>query len=113
MKHAKSASSLERWQRSSHPVSVKAVLRESVEHGLVQDLEDHQGAEPTSRQDAEERALSEAEVAARLGVSPFTVRAWRHRGLGPRFMKMGRAVRYRREDVDAYKETSLRDPAAR
>jgi excisionase family DNA binding protein len=69
--------------------------------------------EPTIPHDMPGRALSETEVAERLGVSPFTVRAWRHRGLGPRFMKMGRAVRYRPEDVDAYKETSLRDPVLR
>lgn len=59
------------------------------------------------------RALSESEVAERLGVSPFTVRAWRHRGHGPRFMKMGRAVRYRPEDVEAFKETALVDPTVR
>lgn len=61
---------------------------------------------------ANERALSETEVAERLGVSPFTVRAWRRRGHGPRFMKMGRAVRYRPEDIDAYKEMALVDPSA-
>ena len=60
-----------------------------------------------------ERALSETEVAERLGVSPFTVRAWRHRGHGPRFLKMGRAVRYRPEDIDAYKEMALVDPSTR
>ena len=51
-------------------------------------------------------------IAERLGVSPFTVRAWRHKGQGPRFMKMGRAVRYRAEDVEAFKQTALVDPAA-
>lgn len=61
----------------------------------------------------DERALSETEVAQRLGVSSFTVRAWRQRGHGPRFMKMGRAVRYRPEDVDAFKEMALVDPTVR
>lgn len=60
----------------------------------------------------DERVLSDTEVADRLGVSRFTVRAWRHKGQGPRFMKMGRAVRYRPEDVEAFKETALVDPAA-
>ena len=60
----------------------------------------------------DQRVLSDAEVAERLGVSPFTVRAWRHKGQGPRFMKMGRAVRYRAEDVEAFKQTALIDPAA-
>lgn len=62
---------------------------------------------------SDERALSESEAAERLGVSPFTVRAWRRRGHGPRFMKMGRAVRYRPEDIDAYKQMALVDPSAR
>lgn len=60
----------------------------------------------------DERVLSDTEVADRLGVSRFTVRAWRHKGQGPRFMKMGRAVRYRPEDVEAFKETALVDPTA-
>lgn len=60
----------------------------------------------------DERVLSDTEVAERLGVSPFTVRAWRRRGHGPRFMKMGRAVRYRSQDVEAFKEMALVDPAA-
>ena len=60
----------------------------------------------------DQRVLSDAEVAERLGVSPFTVRAWRHKGQGPRFMKMGRAVRYRAEDGEAFKQTALVDPAA-
>ena len=42
---------------------------------------------------ADRRTLTDVEVAARLGVSRFTVRSWRLKGLGPRFLKMGRAVR--------------------
>lgn len=61
----------------------------------------------------DERVLSDTEVAERLGVSPFTVRAWRRKGQGPRFVKFGRAVRYRSEDVEAFKETALVDPAVR
>jgi len=53
------------------------------------------------------RALTEGQVAARLGVSRFTVRAWRRKRLGPRFMKMGRAVRYRIEDVQDYERRVL------
>lgn len=61
----------------------------------------------------DERVLSDTEVAERLGVSAFTVRAWRRKGHGPRFMKMGRAVRYRSVDVEAFKEMALVDPATR
>jgi excisionase family DNA binding protein len=48
------------------------------------------------------RALTEKEVATRLAVSPFTVRAWRRQGRGPAFMKLGRAVRYRPEAVETW-----------
>lgn len=53
------------------------------------------------------RTLTDVEVATRLGVSRFTVRSWRLKGLGPRFLKMGRAVRYRPEDVDDYERQAL------
>ncbi len=53
------------------------------------------------------RTLTDIEVATRLGVSRFTVRSWRLKGLGPRFLKMGRAVRYRPEDLDDYERQAL------
>lgn len=38
-----------------------------------------------------------ADAAAKLtGVPPCTLATWRSRGGGPRFMKLGRVVRYRR-----------------
>jgi excisionase family DNA binding protein len=51
--------------------------------------------------------LKDVEVAERLGVSRFTVRSWRLKGVGPRFLKMGRAVRYRSQDVDEYERQAL------
>ena len=51
--------------------------------------------------------LTDIEVAERLGVSRFTVRSWRLKGVGPRFLKMGRAVRYRSQDVDEYERQAL------
>jgi excisionase family DNA binding protein len=51
--------------------------------------------------------LTDIEVASRLGVSRFTVRSWRLKGVGPRFLKMGRAVRYRPQDVDEYERQAL------
>ena len=51
--------------------------------------------------------LTDVEVAGRLGVSRFTVRSWRLKGIGPRFLKMGRAVRYRPQDVDEYERQAL------
>jgi predicted DNA-binding transcriptional regulator AlpA len=47
--------------------------------------------------------LTDSEVAALLGASLQTVRNWRWRGEGPRFVKLGgRMVRYRPADVQAF-----------
>jgi excisionase family DNA binding protein len=62
---------------------------------------------------ADKRTLTDVEVAARLGVSRFTVRSWRLKGVGPRFLKMGRAVRYRPQDVDEYERQALVETEAR
>jgi len=56
---------------------------------------------------AETRILTDVQVAERLGVSRFTVRSWRLKGVGPRFLKMGRAVRYRSQDLDEYERQAL------
>jgi excisionase family DNA binding protein len=63
--------------------------------------------EGSSTDTSEKRTLTDIEVASRLGVSRFTVRSWRLKGLGPRFLKMGRAVRYRPQDVDEYERQAL------
>jgi hypothetical protein len=39
---------------------------------------------------------TELEAARLLGLSPRTLQSWRTRGTGPRFCKIGRAVRYTR-----------------
>jgi hypothetical protein len=44
--------------------------------------------------------LTESQVAERLRLSIATLRAWRHRGTGPRFLRFGRAVRYLPADLD-------------
>lgn len=46
--------------------------------------------------------LTTEQAARLLGLSPFTLNKWRLNGHGLRFIKLGRAVRYRRTDVDAY-----------
>ena len=40
------------------------------------------------------RLLTELEAAALLSVEPTTLRRWRWSGDGPRFLKIGAAVRY-------------------
>jgi hypothetical protein len=42
------------------------------------------------------------EVAAFLQVKPGTLSQWRHRQEGPKFIKVGKLVRYRWRDVEKY-----------
>ena len=48
--------------------------------------------------------MTPAQVAEMLGVQEQTLTAWRARGRYPglRYVKVGRAVRYRRTDVEAW-----------
>jgi excisionase family DNA binding protein len=55
------------------------------------------------------RAITEVEAAKSLGLSVATLRAWRHRHTGPRFVRFGRAVRYLTADVDAFISASRVD----
>ena len=43
--------------------------------------------------------LTPAQTAQRLGVQMRTLEAWRLRGGGPKYIKVGRLVRYRERDV--------------
>lgn len=42
------------------------------------------------------------QAATYLGVKPGTLEAWRVRGGGPEYIKLGKAVRYRQEALDAF-----------
>ena len=55
------------------------------------------------------RALTEREVADMLGLSVATLRAWRHRGKGPRFLRLGRSVRYLPSDLADFVRASAVD----
>lgn len=46
--------------------------------------------------------LYPAQVADALKITPKTLEQWRWRGEGPRFFKLGRMVRYRRSDLEAW-----------
>ena len=58
------------------------------------------------------RALTEREVAELLGLSVATLRAWRHRGKGPRFLRLGRSVRYLASDLADFVRASAVDTKA-
>jgi excisionase family DNA binding protein len=55
-----------------------------------------------SRQQEQPKWLSPEGLAAELGVPVKTVYVWNSKGTGPRAAHMGRHVRYRRADVDAW-----------
>lgn len=54
--------------------------------------------------------LTEAEAAEVLTVSVGTLRAWRGNLKGPRYRKIGHAVRYTPEDLAAFIHSSSVDP---
>ncbi|YCU34414.1 helix-turn-helix transcriptional regulator [Mycobacteroides abscessus] len=45
------------------------------------------------------------ELASMIGVSASTVRWWKQTGKGPRSAKIGKHVKYRRKDVEAWVES--------
>jgi predicted DNA-binding transcriptional regulator AlpA len=50
-------------------------------------------------------ALNENQASEFLGVSPRTLQAWRVRGGGPRYTKIGRSVRYQRRELVAFQKS--------
>ena len=46
--------------------------------------------------------MNDQQVAEYLNMSAASLRKWRRLGGGPKFLKIGRAVRYRREDVETW-----------
>lgn len=59
-----------------------------------------------------EDLIDEATLAMRLGISRSTLQSWRYAGRGPRFIKLGRMIRYRNADVDAYLRANTRGRVA-
>lgn len=59
---------------------------------------------PTS---APRMALTTPEAAHYLGLAVSTLNKWRCHGGGPEFLKLGRAVRYRQDDLDRFLETRM------
>jgi excisionase family DNA binding protein len=55
-----------------------------------------------------EELLRTEEAAQSLDLKPTTLEAWRCRGGGPPFLKLGKAVRYRRADLENFMESRLR-----
>jgi excisionase family DNA binding protein len=51
------------------------------------------------------------EVAEYLGVPVQTLYVWRNKGVGPRAVRVGKHLRYRWSDVDAWLERQADQPA--
>jgi len=58
------------------------------------------------------RYLSSKEVADQLGLHNDTLKAWRARDEGPPYFRMGRAIRYRPEEVEKWLEEKRVDGGA-
>jgi hypothetical protein len=54
------------------------------------------------RVDESADAMTETEVARKASVSIGALRKWRREGRGPRFLKLGRLIRYLVGDVDIW-----------
>jgi predicted DNA-binding transcriptional regulator AlpA len=54
------------------------------------------------------KLYSVEETAAKTGVSVSTLNKWRVAGSGPKFIKLGRRVLYRDEDIQAFITAGIR-----
>lgn len=50
----------------------------------------------------DERLVSPGELAAYLAVPVQTVYGWRSKGVGPRGLRVGKHVRYRKSDIERW-----------
>ena len=58
---------------------------------------------PTAKKDI----FSTVEAAAYLGLAVSTLNKWRCYGEGPKYLKLGRAVRYRKQELDQFLSLNL------
>ena len=61
--------------------------------------ENHSARQPIADQP---ECLTNDQTAAWLNIAPGVLHNWRRQGRGPAFIKVGRFIRYRRADVDAW-----------
>lgn len=52
-------------------------------------------------------AMTDVQAAKFLGQSVFTLRKHRSLGIGPKYCKLGRSVRYRLDDLKEYVDSSV------
>lgn len=71
-------------------------------------LENSPNASEATPQSSQKALLTTSEAAAYLGLAISTLNKWRCFGEGPQFIKLGRAVRYRLDDLDRFVEIGIR-----
>lgn len=59
---------------------------------------------------SEKEFLSPEELAEELHVPVRSIYAWRHKGTGPKGLRLGRHVRFRRADVEVWLEAQADRP---
>jgi hypothetical protein len=62
-------------------------------------------ADPTAVPPGSIRHLTQLDLARRWRLSPRTLERWRWLGQGPAYLKLGNAIAYRLEDVEAFEVT--------
>ena len=60
----------------------------------------------TFAEDSQIAFLTEKQSARLLSISHRTMQAWRRAGVGPDYVRAGRAIRYRRRDLIAWIEAN-------
>ena len=65
------------------------------------------------REAANNEILHTGPAAAYVGMTKSTLETWRSRGGGPVFLKLGKAVRYRKSDLDRFLEERARTSTSR
>lgn len=55
------------------------------------------------------RAINESELARQANISTAVLRKWRREGKGPRFVKLGRLIRYLVKDVEVWLDEQVVD----
>ncbi len=89
------------WQFRSDDDIFTPLQHTTMENADMQLTKEKHGS-PRSTLPAEVVVLTTRQAANYVGLSVSTLNKWRCYGFGPKYLKLGRAVRYRQEELDRY-----------
>jgi predicted DNA-binding transcriptional regulator AlpA len=101
-----------RQRRGSDSIAGEPAMSASEEHDTPHLTVIHSVEEAEPRLMSAGDLIDEPALATRLGVSRSTLQSWRYAGRGPRYIKLGRMIRYRNDDVEAYLRANTRGKVA-